>query len=76
MATLIQQWSGGHRRRCDARCYNGHGNRCTCICGGANHGKGLQQAMQNTVEMAKELLKKADTEVAKDILKQLETVER
>ncbi len=25
-------------RRCDARCHNAKGKRCTCICGGRYHG--------------------------------------
>lgn len=34
-------------RRCDAKCYNAHHSRCHCICGGKNHGAGLQQAIDN-----------------------------
>jgi len=26
--------------RCDARCHTAKGSKCTCICGGLNHGKG------------------------------------
>lgn len=38
--------------RCDAKCYEAEHSDCTCICDGANHGGGLQQAMQNTRECA------------------------
>lgn len=37
--------------RCDARCYNARGGNCSCICGGANHGAGLDRAMDNTSAM-------------------------
>lgn len=49
MTVLIQQQtSSGKRRRCDARCYNGKNPRCRCICGGHNHGKGLERAVEET----------------------------
>lgn len=44
-------------RRCDARCYEGTGDHCDCICGGKNHGAGLQQAMQNVREQWEPVLK-------------------
>jgi len=34
-------------RRCDARCYHGKSKACRCICGGKNHGAGLQKALNN-----------------------------
>ncbi len=42
--------------RCDSKCYNATGPVCTCCCGGLNHGKGLQQAMENTAERAQRLM--------------------
>ena len=33
--------------RCDARCYNAKGTVCKCICGGINHGCGLNIAHGN-----------------------------
>jgi hypothetical protein len=49
MATLITETnSGGSRRRCDARCYLGTGTRCSCICGGRNHGRGIATALEET----------------------------
>ncbi len=77
MATLISQTtSSGGTRRCDARCYNGKHARCKCICGGRNHGVGLEKALENTKEMAKDLLKQVDTKIAKDILAEIEAHEQ
>jgi len=57
MSVLIEVWNdSGSVGRCDARCYLGTGTDCGCICGGANHGKGLKQAQVNTEEQAKEWL--------------------
>lgn len=48
MTTLIAVYnSRGCVGRCDARCYNGAHARCTCICGGKNHGAGLDKAKEN-----------------------------
>jgi predicted RNase H-like HicB family nuclease len=53
MVTLISySSSGGDQGRCDAKCYNATEPECDCICGGRNHGAGLQQAMDNTRELA------------------------
>ena len=56
MTTLITAGNSEGSRRCDARCYNAKGPKCDCICGGRNHGAGLQQAGENTREMAEEWL--------------------
>jgi hypothetical protein len=49
MTTLIHETTaGGKQRRCDARCYGARTPRCTCICGGRNHGVGLERALQQT----------------------------
>lgn len=65
MTVLIKQKSNGRRTRvCSARCYNAKGPNCVCICGGANHGVGLEQATENTEKMAEELAKKAQEEGA------------
>lgn len=40
--------------RCDAHCYNAREEHCECICGGKNHGAGLQRAIENTREMVDE----------------------
>jgi hypothetical protein len=38
--------------RCDARCYDAKHPDCDCICGGVNHGAGLNRAVDNTRELA------------------------
>lgn len=38
----------GTKRICDAKCYNATTKKCTCICGGRNHGVGKEQAIINT----------------------------
>jgi len=51
--TLIAVYnSDGCVGRCDARCYEAVEPSCDCICGGRNHGAGLQQASDNTHELA------------------------
>lgn len=53
MATLIAVYnSEGCQGRCDARCYEATSSDCDCICGGRNHGVGLDQAADNTRELA------------------------
>ena len=55
MATLIAVYnSDGCVGRCDARCYNATSEHCDCICGGKNHGAGLDRATENTREMFEE----------------------
>lgn len=57
MVTLIAVYdSDGLVGRCDARCYKAHELECACICGGANHGAGLDQAMENTRQLAESWL--------------------
>lgn len=38
----------GRVHQCDARCYNGKGPTCACICGGINHGVGMGKAISAT----------------------------
>jgi hypothetical protein len=53
MTTLIAFYSSdGCEGRCDAKCYNAQHPNCDCICGGRNHGKGLQKAIDNTRQLA------------------------
>lgn len=53
MTTLISVYnSSGCIGRCDDKCHSATGPDCDCVCGGANHGVGLQKAMTNTREMA------------------------
>lgn len=57
MTTLIVQYSGGRVvGRCDARCYDAEHEDCSCICGGKNHGKGRQQAIENTARSALDII--------------------
>lgn len=52
MTTLIilKKADGSLLGRCDAKCHNAKGSKCTCICGGMNHGVELNQAIDNTRE--------------------------
>jgi len=50
--------------RCDARCYDATSPDCDCVCGGRNHGIGLQRAAQNTLQDAAAWL---DAQNAKDV---------
>jgi hypothetical protein len=52
MTTLIKVYNGDVCvGRCDGRCYDADKSYCDCICGGANHGVGLDQAIFNTAAM-------------------------
>ena len=42
--------------RCDKACVEAKHPRCTCICGGKNHGKGHNAAVENTLREADEWL--------------------
>lgn len=48
--TIITMSQNGKTRRCDARCYNAKGSKCTCICGGRNHGVGLNRAINQSAD--------------------------
>lgn len=53
MPTLISVHnSDGCVGRCDAKCYDAQSDDCDCICGGKNHGAGLERARANTAELA------------------------
>ena len=47
MTLMSQKIGQDATRRCDARCYGAKHSKCHCICGGLNHGAGLQQALTN-----------------------------
>ena len=52
MATLLAVYnSEGLVGRCDAKCHDAARAECDCICGGANHGVGYEQAVENTSDM-------------------------
>ena len=60
MTALIAVYTGdGCAGRCDAKCYNAWGPECHCICQGANHGAGKQEAIGNTRELAESWLEQA-----------------
>ena len=60
MTALIAVYTGdGCAGRCDAKCYNAWGPECHCICQGANHGAGKQEAIENTRELAESWLEQA-----------------
>ncbi|RJO60372.1 MAG: hypothetical protein C4542_09780 [Dehalococcoidia bacterium] len=48
--------------RCDARCYDSPApaRSCTCVCGGKNHGIGLQAALARTQEHFEEWREEAE----------------
>jgi hypothetical protein len=43
-------------RRCDEKCYSAKTAKCTCICGGKNHGVGLKQAQDNVHQIAERII--------------------
>jgi len=58
MTTFLtaHNWSG-HVGRCNAKCYNATKQKCTCICGGRNHGVGPQGAYENTTKITESEIK-------------------
>jgi hypothetical protein len=65
VAVLIAVYAGdGCVGRCDAKCYNAWGPECHCICQGANHGAGKQEAIENTRELAGTWLEQAGLSAA------------
>ncbi len=58
MVTLMQ-WgnSDGWKGRCDAKCHDATDPKCNCMCGGMNHGAGAEQALENTREHFKKMIK-------------------
>ena len=58
MTTLIVVVNSGRvMGRCDALCYDATAPKCTCICGGKNHGVGLQKAAEQVSQYTEEQLK-------------------
>lgn len=57
MTTLIvaREKDGSLAGRCDARCYNAKKPRCRCVCGGYNHGVGIDDAIENTRHFEEQL---------------------
>lgn len=46
----------GIHGRCDAKCYGAKHPDCNCICGGRNHGAGIDKALENTRELAEVMM--------------------
>ncbi len=68
MTTLIAVYnSDGCVGRCDARCYEAKHEGCDCICGGKNHGAGLQRAQDNTRELAQAWLEEVKRRSGDDV---------
>lgn len=75
MTTLIIVVNSGRVvGRCDALCYEATSPKCTCICGGKNHGVGLKKAAEQVSEYTEQQLKAlaakggAVTEDVQDVL--------
>ena len=67
MMTLISTHSNrGCTGRCDAKCYLAKTKRCTCCCGGMNHGAGLKKAMENTQRYAEKVIDRRKGEHPED----------
>ena len=50
MTIVTLKKGDGNTRRCDARCYRAQGKKCTCICGGRNHGVGRNKAIVQALD--------------------------
>ncbi len=50
-------------RRCDERCYNAKRLGCSCVCGGVNHGLGLQHALGEEHDAEKIAVAEAEEEM-------------
>ena len=47
---------GKTKRTCGANCYNATGEDCKCVCGGLNHGLGLDAATAKTLAEADKIV--------------------
>jgi hypothetical protein len=65
MPTLMTFGNSEGERRCDSKCYDAKDDKCTCCCGGKNHGVGLQQAMKNNQAMALDMVEKTRGKAAR-----------
>jgi len=46
------KFKDGHREFCDAKCHNSKKKTCSCVCGGALHGKGEEYAKANAATVS------------------------
>ena len=59
MVTLVRVKAPGRRARtCSSQCYNAKRPACACVCTGAHHGIGLEQAQERLRQQADELREK------------------
>ena len=75
MTILIRRVESGHRRICNARCYNAKGSKCKCVCDGMNHGAGETQAIIATARSASRLLGEQDSSSSLFVRQQLSFLE-
>ena len=54
--------SEGCKGRCDEKCYKAKKRKCSCCCGGMNHGRGLQEAKDLTSRYAETIAQAWDLE--------------
>ena len=45
--TIRFKMNNGKTRICTSVCHNSFGQRCRCVCGGLNHGVGIEAAFDN-----------------------------
>lgn len=74
MTTLIAVYrsDGTCIGRCDAKCYDAKHDSCQCVCGGRNHGAGVNKAVENTEELFQEWIDDYTANAPDDIRDQLE----
>lgn len=51
--------------KCGKKCYYAKGSKCTCICGGKNHGQGLIKSFFNILNKIEERKEKEDYGIKK-----------
>jgi len=49
--------SDGVVGRCDAKCYEAGTPKCKCVCGGVNHGVGLNKAIKATANIYEDVIR-------------------
>lgn len=77
MTTLISAGnSEGTYGRCDAKCYTADSPFCNCICGGANHGVGLQTAIEQTSASFAEWMNKLEIEKGEKVVYEMPGFQR
>lgn len=69
MTTLLAVYSlKGCVGRCDYHCYSATAKRCTCICGGRNHGRGREGVSTEMDEGRIELFREGRPDLSNDEL--------